>query len=120
MYLANDVIQNSKKKGPEYGKQFGTVLKKAFEIMGGDACGEKTRKSLNRLLTIWEERGVYPKEMIDEFKNALGSIIFLSFCYIFIDLFCLSHITANKYIFVDHLDVPFIFSLFLSFHLLQY
>lgn len=31
MYLANDVIQNSRKKGPEYAKEFGTVLKKAFE-----------------------------------------------------------------------------------------
>lgn len=72
MYLANDVIQNSKKKGPEYGKQFGTVLKKAFEIMGGDACSEKTQKSLHRLLNIWEERGVYTKETIDEFKSALG------------------------------------------------
>ncbi|XKL63733.1 hypothetical protein PGB90_006097 [Kerria lacca] len=72
MYLANDVIQNSKKKGPEYGKQFGTVLKKAFEIMGGDSCSEKTQKSLHRLLNIWEERGVYSKETIDEFKTALG------------------------------------------------
>ncbi len=74
MYLANDVIQNSKKKGPEYGKQFGTVLKKAFEIMGGDSSSEKTQKSLHRLLTIWEERGVYTKETIDEFKTALGNI----------------------------------------------
>lgn len=83
MYLANDVIQNSKKKGPEYGKQFGTVLKKAFEIMGGDSCSEKTQKSLHRLLNIWEERGVYSKETIDEFKTALGSIILFflfSFC----------------------------------------
>lgn len=78
MYLANDVIQNSKKKGPEYGKQFGTVLKKAFEIMGGDACSEKTQKSLHRLLNIWEERGVYTKETIDEFKSALGNVV-LSF-----------------------------------------
>lgn len=73
MYLANDVIQNSKKKGPEYGKQFGSVLRKAFEIMGGDSCGEKTQKSLQRLISIWEDRGVYSKEMIEEFKNALGS-----------------------------------------------
>ncbi|KAK7591085.1 hypothetical protein V9T40_002698 [Parthenolecanium corni] len=72
MYLANDVLQNSKKKGPEYGKQFGTVLKKAYEIMGGDSCSEKTQKSLQRLLQIWEERGVYPKEFILELKAALG------------------------------------------------
>lgn len=73
MYLANDVIQNSKKKGPEYGKQFGTVLKKAFQIMGGDVVSEKTQKSLHRLLNIWEERGVYSKEAIEEFKTSLGN-----------------------------------------------
>ena len=31
MYLANDVIQNSRKKGPEFSKEFLTVLLKAFE-----------------------------------------------------------------------------------------
>ncbi|KAI4499537.1 hypothetical protein M0802_005433 [Mischocyttarus mexicanus] len=66
MYLANDVIQNSKKKGPEFGKEFETVLPKAFEHMKG--FDEKTRDRLNRLLQIWEERGVYDKVQIAEFK----------------------------------------------------
>lgn len=30
IYLANDVIQNSKKKGPEFTKDFGSVLAEAF------------------------------------------------------------------------------------------
>lgn len=68
MYLANDVIQNSKKKGPEFGKEFETVLPKAFEHMKG--FDEKTRDRLNRLLQIWEERGVYDKAQISEFKAA--------------------------------------------------
>lgn len=70
MYLANDVIQNSKKKGPEFGKEFGNVLRKSFEAVGasGDA---KTIKSLGRILDIWEERGVYEKTMISEFRKAL-------------------------------------------------
>ncbi|XP_006621254.1 regulation of nuclear pre-mRNA domain-containing protein 1B isoform X2 [Apis dorsata] len=68
MYLANDVIQNSKKKGPEFGKEFETVLPKAFEHMKG--FDEKTRERLNRLLQIWEERGVYDKTQIAEFKAA--------------------------------------------------
>lgn len=68
MYLANDVIQNSKKKGPEFGKEFETVLPKAFEHMKG--FDEKTRERLNRLLQIWEERGVYDKAQIAEFKTA--------------------------------------------------
>lgn len=68
MYLANDVIQNSKKKGPEFGKEFETVLPKAFEHMKG--FDEKTRERLNRLLQIWEERGVYDKAQITEFKSS--------------------------------------------------
>ena len=31
LYLANDVIQNSRKKGPEYMNEFAGVLKHAFE-----------------------------------------------------------------------------------------
>lgn len=31
MYLANDVIQNSRKKGPEYAKEFLNYLAKSFE-----------------------------------------------------------------------------------------
>lgn len=72
MYLANDVIQNSKKKGPEYGKQFGIVLKKAFEIVGQKMVGDKTKKSMNRLLDVWEERGVYSKSQISEFRKAFS------------------------------------------------
>lgn len=73
MYLANDVIQNSKKKGPEFGKEFGLMLPKAFEHMKG--FDDKTRDRLNRLLQIWEERGVYDKSQIHEFKTAFNSAI---------------------------------------------
>lgn len=73
MYLANDVIQNSKKKGPEFGKEFETVLTKAFEHMKG--FDEKTKGRLNRLLQIWEERGVYDKTLMAEFKAAFTDTI---------------------------------------------
>ena len=76
MYLANDVIQNSKKKGPEYGLEFGKELAQAFKQISLNDCSTKTRQSLTRLLNIWEERGVYSKIQIVEFKNAFG-IIFL-------------------------------------------
>nr|CAI5838734.1 unnamed protein product [Callosobruchus analis] len=71
MYLANDVIQNSRKKGPEYGKEFGLHLKKAFEHMS--KSDEKTKNSLDRLLNIWEERGIYDSLLISEFKRALAA-----------------------------------------------
>ncbi|KAF7269423.1 regulation of nuclear pre-mRNA domain-containing protein 1B isoform X2 [Rhynchophorus ferrugineus] len=69
MYLANDVIQNSRKKGPEYGQEFGTLLKKAFEHMS--ACDEKTKNGLDRLLSIWQDRGIYGSVQIMEFKRSL-------------------------------------------------
>lgn len=72
MYLANDVIQNSKKKGPEFGKEFGGVLKKAFEHMSSIGYDEKTKGSLVRVLNIWGERGVYDQKQIAEFKQAFG------------------------------------------------
>ncbi|KAL3276030.1 hypothetical protein HHI36_020759 [Cryptolaemus montrouzieri] len=69
MYLANDVIQNSRKKGPEYGQEFVLLLKKAFEHMSG--CSEDITNSLERLLGIWDDREIYNKVQITEFKHAL-------------------------------------------------
>lgn len=69
MYLANDVIQNSRKKGPEYGEEFAAVLIKAFEHMS--RCDEKTINSLERLLGIWSDREIYTKVQLSNFRNAL-------------------------------------------------
>ncbi|XP_072947114.1 regulation of nuclear pre-mRNA domain-containing protein 1B [Epargyreus clarus] len=71
MYLANDVIQNSKKKGPEYGKDFGEVLMESFKHMAKTGITAKTKHTLHRILSIWEERGVYDAQKIQEFKEAL-------------------------------------------------
>ncbi|XP_032520686.2 regulation of nuclear pre-mRNA domain-containing protein 1B [Danaus plexippus] len=71
MYLANDVIQNSKKKGPEYGKEFGAVLIDALKHMAKTGINAKTKHALHRILNIWEERGVYEPERIQEFKVAV-------------------------------------------------
>lgn len=75
MYLANDVIQNSKKKGPEYGKEYGKVLKNACAHIG-ETCSsdEKTLGSLGRILKIWEDRGVYDEKQIEDFRNALNNV----------------------------------------------
>lgn len=73
MYLANDVIQNSKKKGPEYGKEFQKVLQKAFQHIG-ETCSSsdnKTIGSLDRILKIWEERMVYEAKLVQGFREAL-------------------------------------------------
>ncbi|KAJ2943654.1 hypothetical protein O0L34_g16766 [Tuta absoluta] len=71
MYLANDVIQNSKKKGPEYGKEFGEVLADSFKHMAKTGINTKTKHSLHRILNIWQERGVYDAQKIQELKEAV-------------------------------------------------
>ncbi|MCL4127120.1 UNVERIFIED_CONTAM: hypothetical protein GTU68_002130, partial [Idotea baltica] len=69
MYLANDVIQNSKKKGPEYNKEFNHRLPKAFKHLGTIKLGEKPLQGVKRLLQVWEERGVFNADSIKEFKK---------------------------------------------------
>lgn len=86
MYLANDVIQNSKKKGPEYGKEFGNILKRAFEHIAEKGIDDKTKSSLSRLLKIWNDRGVYDDAQIADFKSALSNTKETYFAYVFIKL----------------------------------
>lgn len=76
MYLANDVIQNSKKKGPEFGKEFGEVLVESFKHIVKTGINAKTKHSLHRILNIWQERGVYDATKIQKFKEA-GELLFL-------------------------------------------
>ncbi|XP_039964719.1 regulation of nuclear pre-mRNA domain-containing protein 1B [Bactrocera tryoni] len=72
MYLANDVIQNSKKKGPEYGKEFAQILPKVFQHIGESCTSDKLFGSLGRILNIWEERGVYDTKQITEYRARLN------------------------------------------------
>ncbi|XP_045192820.1 regulation of nuclear pre-mRNA domain-containing protein 1B-like isoform X1 [Mercenaria mercenaria] len=72
IYLANDVIQNSKKKGPEFTHDFGTVMAEAFTTGYKDA-GEKQRGSLDRILNIWEDRGVYTKDFMKNLRQGIAS-----------------------------------------------
>ncbi|TNM87279.1 regulation of nuclear pre-mRNA domain-containing protein 1B isoform X2 [Takifugu rubripes] len=70
LYLANDVIQNSKKKGPEFTKDFESVLVDACSHVareGDDGC----KKQMERLLNIWKERSLYRADFIQQLKLAI-------------------------------------------------
>ena len=69
MYLANDVVQNSKKKGPEFAKEFGHVLKKAFEHLASLKLEDKTMTSLARLIGIWVERQIFDRKTLHEISK---------------------------------------------------
>uniref|UniRef100_A0A1J3IU83 Regulation of nuclear pre-mRNA domain-containing protein 1B n=1 Tax=Noccaea caerulescens TaxID=107243 RepID=A0A1J3IU83_NOCCA len=58
LYLANDILQNSRRRGSEFVGEFWKVLPDALRdvIENGDDFG---RKSARRLVNIWEERKVF-------------------------------------------------------------
>ncbi|XP_028307747.1 regulation of nuclear pre-mRNA domain-containing protein 1B [Gouania willdenowi] len=70
LYLANDVIQNSKKKGPEFTKDFETVLVDACSHVASDG-GENCKKPMERLLNIWKERNLYRSDFIQQLSLAI-------------------------------------------------
>ncbi|XP_067911240.1 regulation of nuclear pre-mRNA domain-containing protein 1B-like isoform X2 [Heterodontus francisci] len=72
LYLANDVIQNSKKKGPEFTKDFAPVLVDAFSHVSSES-DENCKKHLERVLAIWQERMVYENNFIDQLKQILST-----------------------------------------------
>jgi len=71
MYLANDVIQNSKKKGPEYGQEFGKILVNVFNHITENCKEELIFNKIDRILSIWEERGVYEAKHIKDWYAVL-------------------------------------------------
>ena len=66
MYLANDVVQNSKKRGPEYAKEFGLVMRKVFDHLASTELEEKTIMSLARLIGIWQERQIFDNKTLHD------------------------------------------------------
>ncbi|KAF4087472.1 hypothetical protein AMELA_G00071130 [Ameiurus melas] len=67
-FLANDVIQNCKRKNAiAYRSTFAEILPGAA-LLVKDA---KVRKSVERIFNIWQERSVYPEELITELKANL-------------------------------------------------
>ncbi|GAB1287138.1 Regulation of nuclear pre-mRNA domain-containing protein 1B [Apodemus speciosus] len=70
LYLANDVIQNSKRKGPEFTREFESVLVDAFSHVAREA-DDGCKKPLERLLNIWQERSVYGGEFIQQLRLSL-------------------------------------------------
>ena len=70
IYLANDMLQNSRKKGYEYMTEFSAVLGDAIENTA-KYSDEKVRFTLERILNIWKDRKIYPDEKIEELKKIL-------------------------------------------------
>ena len=70
-YLANDIIQNSKRKGPEYNKDFKAILPDACRV-SADGLDEKIKGSLTRVFKIWFDRKMYDKIFIDSLISIIN------------------------------------------------
>ncbi|XP_077012260.1 regulation of nuclear pre-mRNA domain-containing protein 2 isoform X6 [Tamandua tetradactyla] len=69
-YLANDVIQNCKRKNAiVFRESFADVLPEAAALVKDPSVS----KSIERIFKIWEDRNVYPEEMILALREALTS-----------------------------------------------
>ncbi|KAL4325641.1 hypothetical protein GQ457_11G006210 [Hibiscus cannabinus] len=58
LYLANDILQNSRRKGSEFVNEFWKVLPAALKHVYDDG-DESGKKAVTRLIDIWEERKVF-------------------------------------------------------------
>ncbi|KAI3437035.1 hypothetical protein J3R85_005765 [Psidium guajava] len=58
LYLANDILQNSRRKGSEFVNEFWKVLPAALKHVYGNG-DEHGKKVVTRLVDIWDERKVF-------------------------------------------------------------
>jgi regulator of Ty1 transposition protein 103 len=63
LYLANDVVQNSKRRGPEYTNEFGEVMPHAMKSLTSVDMDAKTKQAISRLLNIWKERAIFDDKL---------------------------------------------------------
>ncbi|GMH34179.1 hypothetical protein BSKO_02013 [Bryopsis sp. KO-2023] len=71
LYLTNDILQNSRKKGREFADEFVRVVPKALKQLYNEG-DEKINRSLVRLVGVWEERRVFAKK---SFRSCLTKTV---------------------------------------------
>ncbi|XP_055916445.1 uncharacterized protein LOC129949186 isoform X2 [Eupeodes corollae] len=67
-YLANDVIQYSKRKRYEFVESWATALQRATTMVRDD----KVRNKIFRIFKIWEQRGIYSEEYLSDLSGLLS------------------------------------------------
>lgn len=66
-YLANDVIQHSKRKNYEFVESWATTLQRATTLVRDD----KVKEKISRIFKIWEQRGIYSEDFITDLHDLL-------------------------------------------------
>lgn len=63
LYIANDVIQNSRKKTPEMAVKFFSVLEPAFRH-AAKISGPELDKAMIKTLNVWRDRQIYSEDQL--------------------------------------------------------
>lgn len=66
-YLANDVIQHSKRKNYEFVESWGTSLQRATTLVRDD----KVKEKISRIFKIWQQREIYSEDFITDLHGLL-------------------------------------------------
>lgn len=66
-YLANDVIQHSKRKHYEFVESWGTSLQRATTLVRDD----KVKEKISRIFKIWQQREIYSEDFITDLHGLL-------------------------------------------------
>ena len=89
MWVANEVIQSSKKKGPELGNAFFPRVENAFRyrlhelllisllfprILKKKPHDDHVEKCLKRLVQVWNERGIYKPDYMHKLEVSLPTL----------------------------------------------
>lgn len=66
-YLANDVIQHSKRKNYDFVESWATTLQRATTLVRDD----KVKEKISRIFKIWEQREIYGEDFIADLHGLL-------------------------------------------------
>lgn len=72
VYLTNEVVQQAKaKKKLEFIDAFSTVIASTLEAVYNNASHD-TKKRIERVVTVWAERQVFPQSSIDDLRSRIN------------------------------------------------
>ena len=71
IYLLNHIVQNERKDEGRLKKLFKTVIDKVFEKAYKLSDDKDSREELCHILSIWKDRKVYEKDLVEKIENSL-------------------------------------------------
>ncbi|GMR41958.1 hypothetical protein PMAYCL1PPCAC_12153, partial [Pristionchus mayeri] len=72
IWVANDVSQNSRKKGCEVANAFAPRIESALKHIRKNPQDDQVDKCVNRCVEVWESRRIFSREQLVRFESALG------------------------------------------------